>query len=367
MKHRIQIGVVLLAILLVSLACNFSVSTASIKDAYLAADTDGKERQTVFSQDSVFYCIVELGSAPDDTRVKAAWTAVAVEGEQSERNLGEKELTSGSGQLSFNLSNSSLWPAGKYKVDVYLDDKLERTLEFEVEGSQAAQPTQAPAPTQSSPASITHAILARDPEGNETAVIFAPSDVIYCVLDLEAPAGAKVKASWSAVQAENTAPNTLIDEVENDLTSGTYHFNLTPDSQWPAGQYRVDLYVNGGYVQSLDYEVQGVSPAGTTITRATMAFDADGNSPTTVFSPTDIFYCVVELEGADEVAVRAAWTAVDAQGIEPNAPIDEVEGQLASGSYHFSLTPENQWPTGLYRVELYVNGVFFQALDFEVR
>jgi hypothetical protein len=40
-----------------------------------------------------------------------------------------------------------LWPAGKYKVDIYLNDKLDRTLEFKVEGqAKAAEPTATPEP-----------------------------------------------------------------------------------------------------------------------------------------------------------------------------------------------------------------------------
>jgi hypothetical protein len=33
----------------------------------------------------------------------------------------------------FTLSNDQPWPVGKYKADIYLDDKLDRTLEFEVQ------------------------------------------------------------------------------------------------------------------------------------------------------------------------------------------------------------------------------------------
>lgn len=46
--------------------------------------------------------------------------------------LDESELTSGSGTLTFSLSNSQPWPVGKYKVDLYLNEELDRTLDFEV-------------------------------------------------------------------------------------------------------------------------------------------------------------------------------------------------------------------------------------------
>jgi hypothetical protein len=123
----------LLALLVAGLACEFSVSTANIASATLSANESGSPATTTFSPDqSVFYLIVELANAPDDTRVKAVWTAVEAEGVDANFLIDEVELTSGSGTLTFNLSNNGLWPTGRYKVDLYLNDKLDRTLEFEV-------------------------------------------------------------------------------------------------------------------------------------------------------------------------------------------------------------------------------------------
>lgn len=126
--------VLALAALLVSgLACEFSASTANITSATLAADESGSPATTTFTpEQSVFYLVVELANAPDDTKVKAVWTAVEAEGVEANFQIDESELTSGSGTLTFNLSNDSLWPTGRYKVDLYLNDKLDRTLEFEV-------------------------------------------------------------------------------------------------------------------------------------------------------------------------------------------------------------------------------------------
>jgi len=115
------------------LACGFSVSTASIDDAWMAADEEGSQRTTAFPQDATFYAIVDLANAPDDTTVRAAWTAVEVEGTDPDTAIDETELTTGSGNLVFQLNNENLWPAGRYKVDLYLNDELDRTLEFEVQ------------------------------------------------------------------------------------------------------------------------------------------------------------------------------------------------------------------------------------------
>jgi len=132
-KYKLQIGCAIALVMLTILACGFSVSTANIKDAKMARDYDGNQFTTVFAPDETFYCIVELANAPDDTTVKAAWTAVEAEGVEPNLFIDEAELTTGSGTLHFELSNDNLWPTGKYKVDLYLNGKLERTIEFEVQ------------------------------------------------------------------------------------------------------------------------------------------------------------------------------------------------------------------------------------------
>jgi hypothetical protein len=114
------------------LACSFSASTANIDEAWMARDEAGGLRTDVFAQDEVFYCKVELANAPDDTTVKASWTAVNVEGEDPNIFIDETELTTGSNILTFELSNNGLWPIGSYKVDLYLNGELDQTLAFEV-------------------------------------------------------------------------------------------------------------------------------------------------------------------------------------------------------------------------------------------
>ena len=116
-------------------ACSFSASSANISSAEMARDQDGKQPTKTFSPDEPFYCIVELSNAPNDTEVRAVWTAVKAEGADPNMRIDEAKSTSGSGQLQFNLSNEGPWPTGEYKVDLYLNDATEptKTLTFEVQ------------------------------------------------------------------------------------------------------------------------------------------------------------------------------------------------------------------------------------------
>jgi hypothetical protein len=74
------------------LACGFNVSTASITDAKMAKDADGKQSTTVFAQDDTFYCVLQAANAPSDTKIKAVWTAVQADGVDPNFKIGEKEL-----------------------------------------------------------------------------------------------------------------------------------------------------------------------------------------------------------------------------------------------------------------------------------
>jgi hypothetical protein len=122
-------GMLLLSIL----ACGFSATTANISNAFMTNDPESDEATTVFAQDEIFYAIAELANAPDDTVIGAVWSVVEAEGVEGETMIDEAELTTGSGRITFNLTPDSPWPVGRYKVDLYLNEELDQTLEFEVQ------------------------------------------------------------------------------------------------------------------------------------------------------------------------------------------------------------------------------------------
>ena len=99
-----------LVIVLVTLtvpACSFSASTANISEAKMARDPEGKNPTRVFSPDDTFYCVAELSNAPDDTTVRALWTAVDVEGANPNTKIDEVSTTGGSSQLQFDPTNDA--------------------------------------------------------------------------------------------------------------------------------------------------------------------------------------------------------------------------------------------------------------------
>jgi len=130
MKWGAPIVVVVMLVAAV-LACSFS--TAKIDSIKMTQDKDGKQAASVYGPGDTFYCVVEVVNAPDDTKVKAVWKTVDVPGAEADTVLDEAELESGSARLTFNLVSVSPWPAGSYKVEIYLNGEKKKTAEFEVQ------------------------------------------------------------------------------------------------------------------------------------------------------------------------------------------------------------------------------------------
>ncbi len=142
MKRVLLFVTVFLLVAVVAAACSFSFSTANVPQAVLAKDVKGDtfepvDPTTTFPTDqAVIHLVVTVANAPSDTKVKTVWTAVDV-GDAAPANtkIDEAEVTMAeSGNAHFTLSqpSSGTWPVGKYKVDIYLNDKLDRTLEYTV-------------------------------------------------------------------------------------------------------------------------------------------------------------------------------------------------------------------------------------------
>ena len=267
-RRHFHFAFILTALLLATLACNFSASTANIDDAWLAHDKAGEQPTKIFFQDETFYCIVELANAPEDTIVKVVWAAVQAEGEAPNTFLYESELTSGSSTLYYELSNDYLWPTGKYKAEIYLDGDLDRTLDFEVYALETNVPAPAPQePTQQAPApqeptappsdGIRNAYTSRDEDGTQPTTVFTQNEIFYAIVEvLEPDENMTVESAWYAVQAEGVEPNYLIDTAQISGAYDTFTFNLSNDQLWPLGTYKVEIYLNGTLARTLEFSVQ---------------------------------------------------------------------------------------------------------------
>ncbi|PZR84842.1 MAG: hypothetical protein DLM67_26975 [Candidatus Nephthysia bennettiae] len=122
---------------LVLCTCSFAISTAHITSAQLARGyNQGKAvnpTTTFRPSDRVIHLVVVVGNAPDDTKVGATWYAVDAGGSQNEKlDSASGTLKNGEDHIDLTLSNTANWPRGRYRVDLMLDDKRDRSIDFAV-------------------------------------------------------------------------------------------------------------------------------------------------------------------------------------------------------------------------------------------
>ena len=131
-KRFLMIGLAIGMLVLASLACDASVSTAAISSVTLTADTTTGVATTTFTPDQTFYVTVVLANAPDTTKVKAVWYTVDDAGTATK--IAEKEIVGSGSPINFNASNNAgPWPVGKYRVEIYLNDAVNKTIDFSVQ------------------------------------------------------------------------------------------------------------------------------------------------------------------------------------------------------------------------------------------
>ena len=130
-KRLLMIGLAIGMLMLASIACEASASTANITSITLTADPASGVETTTFTPDQTFYATVVLANAPDSTKVKAVWYQVDEAGAAAK--LAEKEIVGSGSPINFNATNNAgPWPAGNYRVEIYLNDKVNKTIDFSV-------------------------------------------------------------------------------------------------------------------------------------------------------------------------------------------------------------------------------------------
>jgi hypothetical protein len=111
-----------------------------------------------------------------------------------------------------------------------------------------------------------------------------------------------------------------------------------------------------------------VSVSTAKVAEAYLSTDEAGENRTTVYSQDGTFYAQVDLKNAPEDTVlKAVWTVVEAQDTEANLVINETEYTAGSGQVYFTLSNNDPWPLGTYKVELYLNGELVNTLNFSVQ
>ncbi len=131
-------GFLLLAVLTIFTTGEFSFTAAALKNAHMttAMDANGKPADRVLSYSpnaSELVAVAELRNAPANTKVKFVWRYIT--GDILIKEYIMDSGDSGANVYVFsNLTNDKPWPEGKYRVDMYIEDRKtpDAAVDFEV-------------------------------------------------------------------------------------------------------------------------------------------------------------------------------------------------------------------------------------------
>lgn len=103
-------------------------------EVYMAKSSSGPATSTFAPSDRTVYVVLNLNKAKSGTDVKVVWIAENAEGAIN-KQLKTVEYTTKAFEQKIPgyLTWSQDWPKGRYKVEVYINGHLDRTVYYDVE------------------------------------------------------------------------------------------------------------------------------------------------------------------------------------------------------------------------------------------
>lgn len=232
----------ILVLMLASLACSLGGPPA-IGDVVTAKNLDADYKPvdptTTYGSDDTIYVSVQV----ENLVVGSVVTTKYMFGETLYEETTITADEEGSGYYGFKLSTAGGHTPGKYTAEVYLDDKLVKTVPFEIEAS--------------GPPSIVSVVPAKgldaDYKPTDPTTVFAPADIFYVSVEVKNLVVGSVVAVKYKFEGEDYGDTSL---AADQFGSGYYGFKLTPSSEHPVGKYTAEVYLDDKLVETVDFEVQ---------------------------------------------------------------------------------------------------------------
>ena len=108
-----------------------------VDSIHMAKDDGGKPgaSTSVFAaSDRKIHCIINLNKAKGGTKIRTVWVAADVAGGDN-KELKTLDYTTNSfeNKISGYLTWSRDWPKGHYRLEVYINGNLDKTLDYTIE------------------------------------------------------------------------------------------------------------------------------------------------------------------------------------------------------------------------------------------
>lgn len=114
------------------------VSGSAIKEIYTAKDDGsgqpGDHTNTFSPGDRTIHCVATLKEAKSGTELKFSWWIVDADGTQNKK-IKDIDYTTKTLEnvIHGHLSLPQDWPKGKYKVEIYVNGNLDKTVNYTVQ------------------------------------------------------------------------------------------------------------------------------------------------------------------------------------------------------------------------------------------
>ncbi len=135
-SKKLSVFLAVLALMISTLACAMGGGEPSLTNPRMSTDSEGNNATTVYSPGDAFFAVADLSNVETGSVVDAKWYLVSAadydpgEIESSTLTIEDKSLFN---YVSFELTSVEAWPAGEYKVELYLNSTLAHTINFSVQ------------------------------------------------------------------------------------------------------------------------------------------------------------------------------------------------------------------------------------------
>ncbi len=132
----------------------------------------------------------------------------------------------------------------------------------------------------------------------------------------------------------------------------------------------VVLVVAALLISTLACSISSLVGGSPTASNFYMATDNTGSSSTSTYSTNQDFYVFFSVSNiASGTQFEAKWYALDVSGQNPSVPFQTTDYTYQTGvsQVYFQLTNSGGWPTGHYKVEVYMAGAKIGEQDFSVQ